>query len=414
MGQVELHRGGNGTEPMMVAVATSSRVIRGERQGETITTKLLIDYLAKSYAEVVAVDHPFPVDPDITPLMSVYEDSELVSTERFPLPSSLARGTPSDYEIHGSRTPLKYFAMKLLDFISDVYFIVGTRKRFRLFIGVEGINTMAGLFLKRLGRVGAVVYYSYDYSDRRFPASRLASRLFVLQDRLCLRNADVCWDALGTINRPRPGIDLAVPPISAPANDMDFVKRQDHRLVYIGGLDPFNGTTVAIEAMPLILENVPDAHLDVIGAGRSDYVAELKSLTSKLNIEENVEFHGFLPDDKVRAIFRECRVGLCPYQPFDRAMNDSSKARYYALTGIPIVCTTAKPSMADSVAKFGSGLVCLPDARSIGTAASRLLTDDALYEDCLQNCRKMAASSNSDRAYELLLKRSLEIIADYR
>lgn len=400
------------TRPTRVAVATSSRVLGGRRQGETITTKLLIDYLAKTCAEVVAIDHPFPVDPDITPLMSLYEDAELISTERFPLPSSLARGTPTDYEIHGSKTPLKYFAMKVLDFISDVYFVVGTRKRFTLFIGVEGINTMAGLFLKRLGLVGAVVYYSYDYSERRFPASGLASRIFVLQDSLCLKNSDVCWDALGTINRPRAGIDLAVPPISAPANDADFVKRRGHRLVYIGGLDPFNGTTVALEAMPLILQNVPDAHLDVIGAGRSDYVAELKSLTSKLNLDGRVTFHGFLPDGEVRAIFRECRVGLCPYQPFDRAMNDSSKARYYALTGIPIVCTTAKPSMADSVAKFGSGLVCPPDAESIGGAASRLLTDDALYEECLQNCRKMAESSNSDRAYESLLKRSLEIIAN--
>src|SRR5271154_1451184 len=102
---------------MRIAVATSSRVLNGQRQGATITTKLLIDYLAKAYPKVLAIDHPFPVDPDITPLVSFYENSELVSKEMFPLPTFLARGTPLDYEIHGSKTPLKYFTMKLLDFV---------------------------------------------------------------------------------------------------------------------------------------------------------------------------------------------------------------------------------------------------------------------------------------------------------
>ena len=63
-----------------------------------------------------------------------------------------------------------------------------------------------------------------------------------------------------------------------------------HRLVSVGRLVPKKGFDVLLRAMPAVLRDVPQAHLDIVGDG--PLRAELEELAASLGVAGSVTFHG--------------------------------------------------------------------------------------------------------------------------
>lgn len=76
-----------------------------------------------------------------------------------------------------------------------------------------------------------------------------------------------------------PGI--ATPPRALPD------KERGNMIISIGRLVPRKGFDVLIKAMPLVLKEIPDAHLKIIGRG--DYYEELIRLSHELRVENFVD-----------------------------------------------------------------------------------------------------------------------------
>jgi glycosyltransferase involved in cell wall biosynthesis len=74
-----------------------------------------------------------------------------------------------------------------------------------------------------------------------------------------------------------------------------------------------NGMEYVVRAMPLVLKDVPDAHLLLAGEGKLR--GRLISLISDLGIRDNVTMSGQIPNEHMPAVIASCDVGTIPSVP---------------------------------------------------------------------------------------------------
>jgi glycosyltransferase involved in cell wall biosynthesis len=400
---------------LTVCVSTTSKVLHGKRQGLTITTKLLIDFLAKRVGTLIAIDHPFPDDPDVSPLSEVYQDGRLLKKNAISLPRGLSKG--AGFQRSASRSQL-YYLFKLLDFVSSCVFVLRARRRVHLYIGVESVNTIAGLFLRRLGVVERVVYYSFDFKPRIY-SSALPNAFFLALDKLCFSRADAVWNATEELRESRNKLwgeknvrQLTIPGLNPPPIPSNFGNLREHSVVYLGSIGESSGIQLVILGMPSILEKVPDLVFHVIGTGH--YVQELRRLSRENHTEGHVLFHGYLSDERAAEILLRCRAGVAPYLegPVSSEMRylDSSKVKYYAYYGVPTVLANTVPKSARLINDFRAGFVVEPEAAAFADAVARLLTNDELFNSRVEGCLELTDSFNSEKHYERALEETLSLL----
>jgi glycosyltransferase involved in cell wall biosynthesis len=80
---------------------------------------------------------------------------------------------------------------------------------------------------------------------------------------------------------------------------------------YIGGFSKHRGLDTLIEAMPLILNKIPNAHLLLVGDGVMK--ASLVRLCTELNIENNVTFTGWVPFEEAMRYIMISDICTIPY-----------------------------------------------------------------------------------------------------
>lgn len=350
---------------------------------------------------MIVVDHPFPSDDDITPLAHFYARGDLQRIERFPLPPFLARGNKQSMNF--------YYLMKVLDFVSTIFVLLRAREKIDVFVGVESVHSLAGLFLRSLGMVKHLVYYAFDYWPDRF-SSPVPNIVFLLLDRFCVRHADAVWNLDAAFETARLKLwkhrlaprQLVVPILSPSPRKQDFIPRTGKKIVYLGGLEESFGVQAVLRAMPSILKDVPEAELHVIGKG--PFERRLRNISDELNLSSRVSFHGFLPDSDVETIFRQSRVGVAPYMSSGRhppyQFFFPSKVKYYAAFGVPSVVSSLVSNAQVTMKQYHAGLAVSPDPESLASAISKLLLDEEFYRLCLEGCFQLSEAFNSDRLLE--------------
>ncbi len=100
------------------------------------------------------------------------------------------------------------------------------------------------------------------------------------------------------------GVDLA---------KYDAVKepeKEDESIVYIGNLLPHKGVSDLIYALKSIKQDFPNALLNIIGSG--PMMKTLKMQTNELGLEDNVVFHGRVPDLTKMKLLKASRCLVLP------------------------------------------------------------------------------------------------------
>ncbi len=83
-------------------------------------------------------------------------------------------------------------------------------------------------------------------------------------------------------------------------------------LVYVGGFDLHRGIDTVLEAMPAILEAVPNATLTLVGDGR---IADaLRDISRRLGIEQSIRFEGWQPHGRLKSYMMAADVCLVPHR----------------------------------------------------------------------------------------------------
>jgi glycosyltransferase involved in cell wall biosynthesis len=95
-----------------------------------------------------------------------------------------------------------------------------------------------------------------------------------------------------------------------------FVEENDLRskfvIMYVGGINQERNIETLIKAVSMLKAEIPIG-LFVYGYGSEGYVEELKSLKSRLGVDEEVRFGGYLPQENVFSYLNLSDVGVISY-----------------------------------------------------------------------------------------------------
>ena len=188
--------------------------------------------------------------------------------------------------------------------------------------------------------------------------------------------------------------------------------RQRYRLddnpivLYLGRLAPYKGVQFLMQAVPLVLQEVPNAKFLITGSMRYDML-NLSQMVKQLHIEESVLFLGFIPDKFVPNLYACCDVFCYPslWEGFGLTPGEAGAC------GKPVVAfnTCAIPE----VVKDGhTGLLVEPrNSIQLAHALLTLLKDENLRRKMGHQARRRVLSLFSwDKTVNQLLKLYEEIL----
>lgn len=92
--------------------------------------------------------------------------------------------------------------------------------------------------------------------------------------------------------------------------DTNLSKFEQPTILYVGRIKRYKSADVILRALPFVLKKIPAARLVIVGSG--DNLPNLKRLTRKLNISDNVIFTGFVSMEEKVTWMRRCHVTVHP------------------------------------------------------------------------------------------------------
>jgi len=304
-----------------------------------------------------------------------------------------------------------HISFKIRDFLSIIDWTLRDQTVFDYFIGLESINTIAGIILRRMGRVRKAIYYVSDYSPYRYKR-RWFNWLYLAFDRFCAKHADYIWDVSKAIHpaRIQAGLrDGEAAPVIHVANGLfpnqirisPLGKIKPHSTVFMGTVGPENGPDVAIRALSRIRKKYSDATLHIIG-GTEQSFAWLRPIIRDYKLEESVKFYGFVPDaEKMSEIMRSCAVAVAPYRSMKgspRYYGDAGKIRAYCAAGLPIV-TSKVPPLGREMAAQGAAVAVDDDDKHFADAILQILADSKRYMQMRKQAIRIAKTNTWEHQF---------------
>lgn len=386
-----------------VLIATFSPWKSGQRLPINGNVEPMLDFFVPKVGKTVLIDQPYTGSDMVMPRIEVYEKRRRVGvfSSSFWMYVLYPLLMATNYE--GTQIPFK-----LRDFFSVIDWAAREKKPIDIFIGFEAMNALAGILLKRLGKINSVVYYVSDYTPMRYKQPWFNS-LYLWLDRFCAMHADWIWDvspamqpariAAGLkkkLSAPELHVPNALYPKQIHAEHLD--QTIPYSLVFMGTLGSDNGPDLAVAAMPDVVKKFPQSKLHIVGGTGAD-VGRLKQLAKSLSIQDSVIFHGFVSDrEEISKIIRRFRLALAPYvaRPGSgRWYGDATKIRAYMAAGLPTI-TTPVPPLGQEIAQFGAGVIAQDNAKAIARAIVRVFSDAAGY----RRLRKRAIQFSKNNTWE--------------
>lgn len=268
---------------------------------------------------------------------------------------------------------------------------------------------IVALWLKRLGRVRAVVYEDYDFFPGFYINQPNVFRAVMRIENRCIMESDAVisvGEELAALRR-----SFTQRPVYVVENGYEgqlFRPAASPRfdptvLIYTGSLEHWAGVDLVIRAMPVILKQRSNAELHVIGSGPAE--AEWKALVEKLGLGRRVIFLGRKPYHELSCYTANATIGICTFRPspLTRYAFPLKIAEYMAV-GLPVLGTDVG-DIARIIRQSQAG--CLTDGspEDIASAVMEML-EPTHYTRLRQHALLYAERLN----WERLMERQYEII----
>ena len=395
-----------------VLAATFSPWKDGIRSPTNGMVKPFIDFFSNRVGYFALIDQPHPGSDKIIPLTEVYTNGKFQGTKKSSLIVSWLYPLLKFRNV--SHTSM---AFKLRDFLSVIDFAMSSEKKFDLMIGFESINTLAGIFLKKIGRVRTVVYYVSDFSPRRY-RQKWFNNLYLFLDKMATTYADATWNVSPAMPEARKKLgyetDKISPQLYAPnaffrreIKYLDLAKIKPFSIVYAGTMGSENGPDLAVQCMSAILKRFPKATLTLAGGGIIKDIDNIQKLIKKLGLGNPINFRGFIPtNEEMLDIVRHHSISIAPYRAIPNSVRwyaDAVKIRTSLACGVPVVATHVPP-MGREAERLGAGVVVKDNVKQLADAIIKIFSDEKLYLQMRKNAIKAAKNNTWDNSYTNALK----------
>jgi glycosyltransferase involved in cell wall biosynthesis len=153
------------------------------------------------------------------------------------------------------------------------------------------------------------------------------------------------------------------------------IKKEENSIFFLSLLDEFHkykGLDYLLNALKIVKLEIEDVKLIVGGKGKLlDYY---RSMVNEMGLGDNVEFHGFIPDEKIVEYYSKCSVFILP--------SISSKQEGFGIVALealacetPVISTEIVGVAAD-VKESNSGIIVPPkDVDKLADAILKILSN---------------------------------------
>lgn len=160
------------------------------------------------------------------------------------------------------------------------------------------------------------------------------------------------------------------------------------RLIHVASLNRVKDQPTLLRAFRRILEDEPDALLDVVG--EDTLSGEIQRQASGLDVQGSVAFHGFVPSERIGEMLRRSHL-LLHTSRFESGPMVFLEA---ALSGIPTVGTSV--GLIDDLAGEAALAVPVGDDTTLAAAALFLLHDPECRAEVARRARAWALAHDAD------------------
>lgn len=213
----------------------------------------------------------------------------------------------------------------------------------------------------------------WEENADRWLCAELEERQSLLADGVVTSTREVAQSVFSHYKR-RPVLTAVIPlgleiPALRPAAREDRMKK----VLFVGRLEPRKGIGVLLEAIPRVLEAVPEAEFDIVG---KDVMGASSPVTrwwqAHRSLRRRVRFHGEAPSRALDTLYETCDLLVAPsrYESFGLIYVEAM-ARGKAVIG------TTAGGIPEVVRDAETGLLVPPDdPEALAAAIIRLLRDD--------------------------------------
>lgn len=278
----------------------------------------------------------------------------------------------------------------IFDFFLTTYWIIKQGEKYDLFIGVDALNSISGLMLKKIGKVQRVIFYAMDFHPSRF-SNRLLNFLYHKLEEISLKNSDEIWNVSPKIaegrerflhisqkDYPQKVVNSGI--WNEKVKKFPFDKVKKHQLLFLGHILKKQGLQMVLEAIPLIVKRIPDFKFIILGGG--EYESNLKKLAEELKIQRYIEFKGWIKDRKIiDTTLGESAAAIVVYIPEKEKIynfsyyGDPIKIKEYLASGLPVILTDV-PHNAKELERRKCGIVVNYEKDGIANAVIKILSNE--------------------------------------
>lgn len=160
-------------------------------------------------------------------------------------------------------------------------------------------------------------------------------------------------------------------------------------IFFLSILDEFHkykGLDYLLEALKTVKKEIPDVKL-IVG-GKGNLLEYYKNLAESFGLKNNVEFHGFIPDEKIVDYYNNCKTFVLP--SISSSQEGFGIVALEALACKTPVISTEIVGVSDDLKKSNAGIVVpSKNPNKLADAIIRMLTDDHMRKQMGNNARKL-------------------------
>ena len=163
----------------------------------------------------------------------------------------------------------------------------------------------------------------------------------------------------------------------------------ENTIFFLSLLDEFHkykGLDYLLKALKIVKKQINNFKL-IVG-GKGILLDHYQKMANSLGLGENVEFHGFIPDEKIVEYYSNCNVFVLP--SISSVQEGFGIVALEALACETPVISTEIVGVAEDIKKNNAGLIVMPkDSDALAVAIIKILKDEDLQKEMGSNGRKL-------------------------